>query len=94
MFSYLADLVSKKLFQNFGRRYLGQIWEMDAMEVTQGGSDTHNDPHETGAARTAARPFILQKKKNILESIKSFSTSDYYKFVFIHIEIDNSCLVK
>ena len=34
MFSHLADLASKKLFQNFGRLYLGQIWEMDAIEVT------------------------------------------------------------
>ena len=31
---------------------------MDAMEVTQGGPDTHDDPHETGAARTAARPLL------------------------------------
>ena len=35
----LADLASKKLFQNFGRLYLGQMW----------GPDTHDDPHETGA---------------------------------------------
>ena len=61
MFSDLADLVSKKLFQNFGHLYLGQIGEMDAMEVTQGGTDTHDDPHETGAARTAARPLLVQK---------------------------------
>ena len=61
MFSHLANLVSKKLFQNFGPRYFGQIWEMDAMKVTQGGSDTHDDPHETGAARMAARPLLVQK---------------------------------
>ena len=34
---------------------------MDAMEVTQGGPDTHDDPHETVAARTAARPLLVQK---------------------------------
>ena len=62
LFSHLADLVSKKLIQNFGRLYIGQMWEMDAMEVTQGGSDTHYEPHETGAAQTAARPLIVQKK--------------------------------
>ena len=52
----------QKLFQNFGRLYLGQMWEMDAMEVTQGGPDTHDDLHKKGAARTAARPFLVQKK--------------------------------
>ena len=27
----------------------------------QGGPNTHDDPHETGAARTAARPLLVQK---------------------------------
>ena len=27
----------------------------------RGGPDTHDDPHETGAARTAARPLFVQK---------------------------------
>ena len=27
----------------------------------QWGPYTHDDPHETGAARTAARPFLVQK---------------------------------
>ena len=62
LFSHLADLESKKLFQNFGRLYLDQIWEMDAIEVTQGGPDTHDHPHETVAAQTAARPLLVQKK--------------------------------
>ena len=31
------------------------MWAMDAMEVTQGGPDTYEGPHETGAARTAAQ---------------------------------------
>ena len=70
LFSHLADLVSKKLFQNFGRLYLGQIWEMDAMEEAQGWPDTHDDPHKTGDARTAARPLLVQK--NHLKTIKSF----------------------
>ena len=60
LFSHLTNVVSNKLFQIFGRRYLGQMWEMDAMEVTQGGPDTHEDPHETGAARTAARLLLVQ----------------------------------
>ena len=34
---------------------------MDDMEVTQGGPDTHDDPHETGAARTAAKPLLVHK---------------------------------
>ena len=46
------------------------MWEMDAMEVTQGGSDTHDDPHEMGAVRKAARPLLVQK--TILETLKSF----------------------
>ena len=71
LFSHLADLVFKTLFQNVGRLYLGQMWEMDAMEVTQGGPDTHDDLHEMWAARTAVRPLLVQKK-NILETTKSF----------------------
>ena len=63
LFSCLADLVSKKNISNFGRLYLGQMWEMDEMEVTQGGPDTPDDPHETGAAQTTARPLLVQKKK-------------------------------
>ena len=50
----------------------------------QWGQDTHDEPHETGAARTAARPFFVQKK-TILEPIKIVPISDYYKFVFLHI---------
>ena len=72
--------------------YLGEMREMDAIEVTQGGPETHDDTHETGAARTAARPLLVQK--TILETIKSFQISDYSKFVFLHIEINNSFLVK
>ena len=63
LFSHLADLVSKKLFQNFKRLYLGQMWEMGAMELTTAGPDTPDDPHETGAARTAARPLLVQKNR-------------------------------
>ena len=58
----------------------------------QGGPDTHDDPHETGAARTAARPLIVQK--NHLETIKSLSMSDYYKFFFLQKVINNNRLVK
>ena len=35
--------------------------EMDAMELTTGGPGTHDYPHETGAAQTAARPLVVQK---------------------------------
>ena len=59
------------------------MWVMDAMEVTQGGPDKYDDPHETRAARTAARPLLVQK--NLSETIKSFSIYDYYKFVFLHL---------
>ena len=30
------------------------------MEVTQGGPDTHDEQHETGAARMAARPEVAR----------------------------------
>ena len=43
----------------------------------QGGPDTHDDPHKTGAARKAAQALYVQK--TILESIKSFSISDWNK---------------
>ena len=39
----------------------------------RGGPDTHDDPHETGAARKAAQALFVQKKH--LKSIKSFSIS-------------------
>ena len=64
--SHFANFASKKLFQNFGHLYLGQIWEMDAMEVTQGGPDTHDDTHETVATRTDARPLLVQKNQKFL----------------------------
>ena len=51
----------EKLFQNFRHQYLGKMWEIGAMELTKGGPYTHDDPHETGAARTAARPLLVQK---------------------------------
>ena len=31
-----------------------------AMQVTPDGPDTHNNPHQMGAARTAARPHFVQ----------------------------------
>ena len=34
---------------------------MGAMELTTGDPDTDDDPHETGTARTAARPLRVQK---------------------------------
>ena len=37
-------------------------------------------------------PFLC--RKIILETIKSFTISAYYNFVFLYIEIDTSCLVK
>ena len=61
LFSHLANLVSQILYQNFRRLYLSQMWEMDGMELTTGGPNTHDDPHETGAARKAARPLLFQK---------------------------------
>ena len=61
LFSYLAYLVSKIVIQTFGRLYIGQMWAMDAMEVTPGVPDTHDAPHKTGAVRMAARLILVQK---------------------------------
>ena len=49
----------KQLFKK--RLYLGLMWEMGVMELTTGGPDIHDDPHETGAVRPAARPLLVQK---------------------------------
>ena len=37
------------------------MWAMEAMELTTGGPDTHDDPHETGAARKAVQGIFVQK---------------------------------
>ena len=37
------------------------MWAMGTMELTTGGPDTHDDPHETGAARKAAQALFVQK---------------------------------
>ena len=58
----------------------------------QGGPNTHDDPHETGASQTPQDPFLC--RKTILETIKSLSIFVYYNVVFLHIEIINSCLMK
>ena len=44
------------LFQSFGCINLGQnqMWAIEAMQVTPGTADTHNNPHQRGAVPTAA----------------------------------------
>ena len=42
----------------------------------------NDDPHKTGAARMAAQPLFVQKR-NILQTIKSFSTSDFNKYAIL-----------
>ena len=61
LFTHLADLVLKTSLQNFICLYLGQMCKMGAMELTTGGPDTDDAPHETGATRTAARHLLVQK---------------------------------
>ena len=53
------------------------MWAMGTMERTPARPDTYDDPHETGAARTAAQAFY--GRKTILESIKRFSICDWNK---------------
>ena len=37
------------------------MWAMGTMELTPAGPDTHDDPHETGAAHKAAQALFVQK---------------------------------
>ena len=87
----MADLVLNKLFQNFGRLYLGQMSEMDAMEVTQGGPDTHDGSYKTEAARRLRDPSMCRKTS--LEIIK---VSQFLIIISLSLFIgtNNSCLVK
>ena len=84
LFSHLADLVSQQLFQYCGHLYLGQIWEMDAMELTQGGPDTHDNPHKTGAAQTAARPLLVQKEKKHFRNYQKL-LNFWFFFLFLSL---------
>ena len=43
---------------------------MGAMELTTGGPDTHDDPHETGATWMAVKTLLVQKKKHFLNHQK------------------------
>ena len=58
------------------------MWAMKEMELTTGGPNTHDGPHETPAAWTAAR-------KTILHTIKLLLISDLYKYHFFHLELNN-----
>ena len=42
------------------------------MEVTQSGTDTHDDPHATGAPRMAARSLDVQKNIKKLSKTSKF----------------------
>ena len=61
----------KKIYQNFLWLYLGQMWAIEAMQVTLGGPDTLDDPRQRGAARTVARPLEILKKylRNLQKSL-------------------------
>ena len=48
-------------FAHYHLLFNQMIVDTKASSVTQGGSDTHDDTHKTGAARTAARPLLVQK---------------------------------
>ena len=59
------------------------MWAMGTMELTPAGPDTYDEPHETGAARTAAQ--ASEGRKTILESIKRFSISDWNNIPMLHL---------
>ena len=46
---------------NVWRLYLGQMWAIEAMQVTPWGPDTHNNPHKRVAVPTAAWPLFILK---------------------------------
>ena len=46
------------------------MWAIEAMHVTAGGSNTHDVPHQRGAARDTAEPLFCCCRKTILETIK------------------------
>ena len=53
----------KEIFLNFTLQYIDEMWRIEPMQVTPGGPYTHEDQYETGAAQTAARPFLYKQKK-------------------------------
>ena len=52
-FALWANLVLTKFVQHFTLLYLGQMWDIEAMQVTPGGPDTQDDPYQRGAVREA-----------------------------------------
>ena len=89
--SHFADLVLKNYFKTLDVYILVKCVQLQ-LRHNQGGQDTHDDPHAKGAVGRPREPSYC--KKNIFETTKSFKKSDYDKFVFLHIDINNSCLVK
>ena len=56
------------------------------------GAQTYMMTHTKREPRGRPRdPFLC--RKTILETIKSVSISDYYKYVFLHTSLNNSCLL-
>ena len=43
----------------------------------QGGPDTHDDPHETGAAGTAAQALFVQKVSKVSQSLIGIKMSSF-----------------
>ena len=77
IYQYEAKLCCFLLVFSFGQfgikkiiLKLSHLWEMAAMEVTQGGSNTHNAPHKMGAAWTAARPLLVQKNSVVFTTLE------------------------
>ena len=56
---FLSDFFNKRFtFADFPEATLNTCPE--AMQVTPGGADTHDDPNQRGAAREAAEPLFVQ----------------------------------
>ena len=69
------------------------MWPIEPMQVTPGGPYTHEDQYETGAARTAARPFLYKKKIFLKLSNDSFF-SDLYECPLFHLVLNDNRSVK
>ena len=56
------------------------MWAIKTMQVTAGGPYTHDDPHQRGAAREAAKPLFGQKNhiRNYYKLLKSVSNGKIY----------------
>ena len=57
------------------------MWAIEAMQVSPGGPDTHNNPHQRRAAQTAAKHLFYVGKKTVNKNTKSFPVCFLWHFM-------------